>query len=155
MKHLIKNNQIVQSGIPSHFTRENGEGFWGGYETRTDLHYEDGWRDEVVAEFTPRLQSLGEAYYDKDTDTVRRDAIGVVSTICLESEKSRVIAQIKRRANADLNATDWYITRRSENGTPVPDSILEQRAGIRARTTELESAILSLETVQEVLIFKI
>jgi hypothetical protein len=70
MKHLIKNNQIVQSGIPTNFTRENGEGFWGGYETRTDLHHEDGWRDEVVPEYDPVTELLGSAFYSEQFDVV-------------------------------------------------------------------------------------
>jgi hypothetical protein len=64
MKHLIKNNKIVMSGIPASFTRENGESFWGGYQNRTDLHYADGWRDEVIPAFDPLTQRLGEPYYD-------------------------------------------------------------------------------------------
>lgn len=70
MKHLIKNNQIVKSGIPSHFTRDNGELFLGGYENRTDIHYEDGWRDEIIPEFNNNTHTLGEVYYDIEKDVV-------------------------------------------------------------------------------------
>jgi len=78
MKHLIKNNQIVQSGIPGTFTRENGEGFWGGYENRTDIHFEDGWRDEVVPQYNPVKQRLGERYYDVENDVVTYPVIDLV-----------------------------------------------------------------------------
>ena len=71
MKHLIKNNQITRSegSIPSKFTRENGESFWGGYQNRTDLHYEDGWRDEIMPE-VDQFHQLGERYYDDENDVV-------------------------------------------------------------------------------------
>ena len=85
MKHLIKNNEIVRSGIPSHFTRKNGEGFWGGYENRTDLHYEDGWRDEVIPEYDPFIQCLGSLYYDLVNDCCTYEVIDL--EIDLESEK--------------------------------------------------------------------
>ncbi|MDP3643081.1 MAG: hypothetical protein Q8S54_07810 [Bacteroidota bacterium] len=70
MKHLIKDNQILQSGIPSHFTRESGEAFWGGYENMTEIHYEDGWRDEVIPTYNPKIQYLGSLYFDEVNDVV-------------------------------------------------------------------------------------
>lgn len=36
MKYLIKNNEIIKFGLPGTFTRESGELFLGGYETRDD-----------------------------------------------------------------------------------------------------------------------
>ena len=71
MKHLIKDNTIVMSGIPSTFTRENGELFYGGYENMTDLHYEDGWRDEVIPEdYDSSKQYLTDLHYDEFDDVV-------------------------------------------------------------------------------------
>lgn len=77
MKHLIKNNQILLSGIPAYFTRENGEGFWGGYDLRTDLHYLDGWRDEIIPEFDDVLQTLGSPYYDPASDKVKYPVVPI------------------------------------------------------------------------------
>ena len=78
MKHLIKNNQIIQSGISGRFTRENGEAFWGGYQNRTDLHYADGWRDEIIPEYDPLTQELSEKYYDVENDVVTYTVIDKV-----------------------------------------------------------------------------
>jgi hypothetical protein len=70
MKHLVKDGQIVMSGVPSIFERENGQLFYGGYENMTDLHYSDDWRDEVIPEYDPIIQSLGEPYYNSANDIV-------------------------------------------------------------------------------------
>lgn len=70
MKHLVKDGKIIQSGIPSNFRRESGQEFWGGYENMTDLHWLDGWRDEIVPNYNPTIQILGEPYYDQTNDVV-------------------------------------------------------------------------------------
>lgn len=92
MKHLIKDNLIIQSGIPSHFTRENGEGFWGGYENRTDIHYEDGWRDEVIPEYNPMSSFLGEPYFDVQAGVVTYPVIPIM--VDLQLEKQRWISDL-------------------------------------------------------------
>jgi len=70
MKHLIQNNQIIKSGLPEIFTRVNDELILGGYSTRTDLHYEDGWRDEIIPEYNTETQKLGDRYYDPILEVV-------------------------------------------------------------------------------------
>ncbi len=75
MKHLIKNNQIVMSGIPGTFTRENGQAFWGGYQNMTELHHADGWREEEMPEYDPVLQDLGEPYFDAENDIVKYNVV--------------------------------------------------------------------------------
>lgn len=87
MKHLIKNNEIVQSGIPTNFTRENGEGFWGGYQNRTDIHFEDGWREEVIPPFNPQTQQLTGLFYDPVND---------VCTFQVEDLEIDLAAEIQR-----------------------------------------------------------
>ena len=86
MKHLIKNGQIIMSGIPSHFTRDNGEQFFGGYENMTDLHYIDGWRDEIIPEYDPNTQILMDRHYDEFDDAVIHIVVDL--EINLEEEKA-------------------------------------------------------------------
>lgn len=40
--------------------------------------------------------------------------------------------QINQEARAYLAATDWYVIRLQENGTPIPQDILEAREAARA-----------------------
>lgn len=155
MKHLIKNNQIVQSGIPSHFTRENGEGFWGGYETRADLHFEDGWRDEVVPEFDPVTEQLGSTFYSEDLDAVTYKVAVNEYLPSLEEAISRKVMEIKQQAGGKLSQTDWYIIRQVENGKHVPKDIADQRELIRARSNELELELMNTAELREVLLFEV
>ena len=59
------------SGIPQTFIRPNGELFCGGYLNKTELHFPDGWREEIIpTEFDPETHCLGEVYYDTENDIV-------------------------------------------------------------------------------------
>lgn len=133
MKYLIKNNEIVMSGIPGHFTRENGEGFWGGYENRTDIHYEDGWRDEVIPEYDPMVQYLGTAVYDPENDVVTYPVLQKV--INVEAEKARLLSDL---ANARREVATLVMEAQLSND-PVPEglqSLIDMSRQINIRVKE-------------------
>ncbi|MDH5524537.1 MAG: hypothetical protein OEY01_11175 [Desulfobulbaceae bacterium] len=69
-KHLIIDREIIKSGLPEKFTRPNGQTIYGGYKALTDLHFIDGWRDEVRPEINPALQYYGPRYYNAAMDAV-------------------------------------------------------------------------------------
>lgn len=92
MKHLVKNDQIVMSGIPGTFTRENGEGFWGGYENRTDLHDLDGWYDEIIPEYDPKFERLGDPFYSVQQGAVLYEILPVAMN--LEDHKSGLYVEL-------------------------------------------------------------
>ena len=155
MKHLIKNNQIVRSGIPTNFTRENGEGFWGGYENRTDLHYEDGWRDEIIPEYDPVTEQLGSAFYSKDMDAIIYKVICREDLPTLEEAIIRKVMEIKQQAGGKLSKTDWYVTRQVETGKLMPESIAAKRDLIRTRSNVLELELMNTADLKEVLHFDV
>lgn len=70
--------------------------------------------------------------------------------------KSTLIKQEKIIASGLLSQYDWYVTRKSEKGTAIPDSISTFRDGVRTayetRKTEINncSDIASLKTLFEV-----
>lgn len=155
MKHLIKDNEIVQSGLPSHFTRKNGEGFWGGYENRTDLHHQDGWRDEVVPEHDPLTQYLSTLHYDRVLDVVTFGVAERLDLPSLEEAKNWKVAEIKQQAGNKLSQTDWYVTRKVETGKPIPVGIAAERELIRDRSNELEAELMAIADLRDVLVFEV
>jgi len=69
-KALVVNQEVTRVGLPTTFIRTNGQTIWGGYETRTDLHRADGWRDVVIPTYNDTIQQLGEMYYNLGLDVV-------------------------------------------------------------------------------------
>ena len=50
-------------------------------------------------------------------------------------------AETKTTAYNILAKTDWYITRKSETGTAVPDSVTKYRASVRSAVETIEAQI--------------
>ena len=64
-----------------------------------------------------------------------------VGDVSVEGLKTVLIRDIKKQAQSELNKTDWYITRKSEKDTAIPSSITTHRDAVRAKQTEMETAI--------------
>ncbi len=78
-KHLIKNGEIVKSGIPAKFTHDSGTTVYGYDNLHDSVHYADGWRIEVVPEWDAETQRLGARYYDMGNDYVTREVIDLTA----------------------------------------------------------------------------
>ena len=64
-----------------------------------------------------------------------------VGDIATRGLKYRLIQQVKKQAESELNKTDWYITRKAEKDTAIPSSITTHRDAVRAKQAEMETAI--------------
>lgn len=63
------------------------------------------------------------------------------STVKTPGLKSRLIEDVKKRANGILSKTDWYVTRKSEKSTAIPNNISTHRDAVRTKQAEMETAI--------------
>ena len=50
-------------------------------------------------------------------------------------------ANMKANANNILTNTDWYVTRKAELGTAIPDSISKYRASVKSALVTMETEI--------------
>jgi len=65
--------------------------------------------------------------------------------------KSNFIAQIKTTAGSILAQTDWMVIRKAERNVDIPASVATYRASVVAKATELETAIESVTTVEQLI----
>jgi hypothetical protein len=63
--------------------------------------------------------------------------------------KSQWIERTKTTAGGLLSATDWYVVRKAETSTAVPQAVLDYRASVRTASNSIESAINGCTTLQE------
>ena len=63
--------------------------------------------------------------------------------------KSVWITQTKETANARLSKTDWVITRKTEKGTAIPDTITKYRDSIRTACDTIETKINNCSNLKE------
>ena len=64
-----------------------------------------------------------------------------VGDVATRGLKYRLIQQVKKQAESELNKTDWYITRKAEKDTAIPSSITTHRNAVRTKQAEMETAI--------------
>ena len=72
----------------------------------------------------------GDAPEGADTDTVKEEGL-----------KTVLIREVKEQAQNELNITDWYVTRKSEEDIAIPSTITTHRKAVRAKQAEMETAI--------------
>jgi len=77
------------------------------------------------AERQAYFQQYG-CYPIEDSDV---ENVGIVLTQAQIDEAESIIA--KKRARQYLAQTDWYVTRKAETGTAIPDDVLTKRAQAR------------------------
>ena len=63
------------------------------------------------------------------------------NTVAVEGLKTKLIRDVKKKAQSQLNITDWYITRKAEKDTAIPSSITTHRDAVRTKQAEMETAI--------------
>lgn len=63
--------------------------------------------------------------------------------------KSSAIAECKQIAGSLLQDTDWYVTRKSESGVAIPDSVQAYRTAVRTKSGEIENAINACTTIED------
>ena len=59
----------------------------------------------------------------------------------LKDLKRFLIRQVKNEAKGELNRTDWYVVRKSEEDTAIPSAITTHRKSVRSKQAEMETAI--------------
>jgi hypothetical protein len=65
--------------------------------------------------------------------------------------KTVFINQVKQTANSLLTPTDWMIVRKHERNIDVPANVVQYRADIVANQSRLESAIIAVTTVEQLI----
>ena len=65
--------------------------------------------------------------------------------------KSNFIAQVKTTAGSILAQTDWMVIRKAERNVDIPSFVATYRASVVNKANELETAIESVTTVEQLI----
>jgi len=68
----------------------------------------------------------------------------------LSNAKSEKITKIKVEQRVRLSSTDWLVIRKSDIGTEIPTEIQNHRDAVRAKGTEMESAVAAKSDISSV-----
>ena len=82
---------------------------------------------------------------DEDGEPVLQDGKQVV----IKGLKSQKISISKQQTAGLLAKTDWYVTRKSDTGTAIPQEIQDFRTNVRAVSNQQETQINACTTVEQ------
>ena len=129
-----------------------------------------GFYDVVTPEYDKVTQQLSPIFWDADNkvftytvsnidfdatypelDEEGEETGKTISVYNKDKLKADIIVAVKADANKLLAPTDWYSSRKSELGTAIPDSVLEDRKKIRDKVDTIETEVAALTTVESIL----
>jgi hypothetical protein len=82
---------------------------------------------------------------DEDGELIIRDGKQVV----IKGLKSQKISISKQQTAGLLQSTDWYVTRKSDTGTAIPQEIQDFRTEVRIVSNQQETQINACTTVEQ------
>jgi hypothetical protein len=82
---------------------------------------------------------------DQNGQPVLQDGVQVV----IKGLKSQKISISKQQTSGLLANTDWYVTRKTDTGTAIPQAIQDFRTNVRAVSNQQEAQINACTTVEQ------
>ena len=82
---------------------------------------------------------------NEEGQPVLQDGVQVV----IKGLKSQKISISKQQTAGLLNSSDWYVTRKSDTGTAIPQEIQDFRTEVRAVSNQQETQINACTTVEQ------
>jgi len=135
------------------------------FRSSTGLHLNvKGWSDQdmkdnglfdviIDEDYDSRIHNLGEIYWDTAATCFRKDISNKTWEKSLSELKEQAITNFKSRIGSELAKTDWYIIRKADNGTEVPQEIADAREDLRELSDTTETEINALSAKGAVITF--
>jgi hypothetical protein len=109
---------------------------------------------DVVRPSTKQSEELGDIYFDADAEVFTYPVESRTYTQTVAELKEQKIANLKDLYNRELAKTDWYIIRGQE-GTAVPQDILDARTALRTECATQETNINAKTTKASVIDYEL
>jgi len=121
----------INTNITYSFDGTNATGSYGDATAKAHADVNEVWtQDQIDNGYAPDGTSVNDAKNDSDGNRI--------VTLGL---KTKLIRDVKSQAANELIKTDWYITRKSEKNTAIPNAITTHRDAVRTKQAEMETAI--------------
>ena len=154
MKAIEINGKIKTfSSVPNSF-RVEGKYIVGGGKNLSEEELKSlGMFDLITPTYDGRIEELTNLHLEGDVytyDVVDKKIEGTLAEL-----KEQKISEVKSIISGKLSATDWYIIREADSGEATPQSIKDERAGLRTQSDSIEAEINALTTKKSVVLFDI
>jgi len=103
------------------------------YKTKMNLVWED-------AAVTPSYDDRFYSGVDSDNKLIEKN---------LDDLKTLWLSDTKNSCNSQLQSTDWYVIRKADTGTAIPDNITKYRTDTRTACKTIEDKITACSSVDD------
>ena len=115
---------------------------------------DNGLFDVIIDDnYDSRIHDLGEIYWDTEATCFKKDISNKTFSKSLSELKEQSISNFKAQIGSELSKTDWYIIRKADNGTEVPQEIADAREDLRELSDTTETEINALSAKGAVITF--
>jgi len=154
MKAINKNGKMtIYQGVPQSFTSSQGVHLNAPNMSEQALK-DAGLFDLIIDEnYDERIHGLGEIYWDTENTVFRKDAEDKTWSETLDELKTNRINHFKSIVNSELQKTDWYVIRKTDNNDPVPEDVQTTRTNLRTQSATVETEINALTEKKEVVLY--
>jgi len=163
MKARIVNGKIIKyPQLPNSF-QFGGKAYENFSKASEDVLESCGFYDIITPSYDSKTQYISNLHTIDDYEGIdgkkRTVFIYDVKTKTfsetLAELKTKKKAELKSAAYNKLSSTDWYVTRKAEKGTAIPDDIETERDNIRSLVDTKESEIKALTKKVDVFNYEI
>ena len=128
----------------------------GGFDLLSDTELQNyGFYNVVTPEYNSKIQELGPISFDSENNVFTYAISNKTWSETLAQLKEKQIEEAKISARILLYNTDWYVIRKAEKSTAIPNDIETQRDNIRTACDNHESAINDLTTKSAIMNYNI
>lgn len=143
-KSFTDSNGVTHPGVWARWTDDKKKAMGLTYvaDPKTwDNRFYWGWNADETALIERNIADVNEV--DDDGKAILDESGNQIVTLGL---KSVAITRTKETARGKLSQTDWYITRKTEAGTAIPDTVGNYRTAVRDKCKAIEDAITACDT---------
>jgi hypothetical protein len=144
-KAWTDNNGVTHPGVWARWTddKKKAMGLTFVADPKTwDNRFYWGWNADETSLIERNIADVNEV--DDDGKPILDQDGNQLVTLGL---KSIAITRTKETAGGILSKTDWYVTRKTDAGTPIPDTVGNYRTAVRAASKTIEDAINACDTL--------
>ncbi len=146
----IDGNIKAYSVLPSTYKKSNGSVILNFRYASKETLEDEGFYDVTTPSYDASVEQLGDLKWDSKNKVFTYEKSDINFPLSLAEMKAEKKAAVKKLANKDLSLTDWYVTRKADIGTAIPDDINTKRKEIRDKVAERETEIDALNTKKKV-----
>jgi hypothetical protein len=146
----IDGNITTYKTLPSEYKKADGKVILNFRNADIDTLEAEGFYNVVKPTYDSRIEKLGNIKWDSKNKYFTYPKSDKTISKTLAELKAIKKQAVKDLANTELLKTDWYVTRKADLGTAIPDEINTERASVRTKVVEREAEVDALSTKKKV-----